>query len=72
MAYTNVSVEARWDAGVSAQLERARLEAELKFYRQRCEWLESVFENIPDAIEKHGYVDLKVGRNAVKLVKATE
>ena len=71
-AYTNVNVEARRDVAVEKRLEKIKLEAELKFYRERCDWLTSVFENIPDAIEKYGYVDLKVGINTVKLVKATE
>lgn len=68
-SYTNLTVPMRWDRDVERRLEIEKLKTELIFYKKEYESLCAAFENIPAAIEEWGFVDLKVGKDSLKLVK---
>jgi len=68
-AWTNVTIDRSGDT-----LERRQqvlLQAEMEFWRREAERLRETLENIPEAIERYGYVTIaRRGEETIKLVAA--
>jgi hypothetical protein len=64
MAHTNMSIPRRFGE-IDRMLTTAKAEAELKFWKETAEWFLKELENIPEAIEKYGYVTLPDGTKLV-------
>lgn len=68
-SHTNVTLPTRWDGTIAENLEKEKLKLEAKFWKEQFEYMCDEGENMVQAIEEWGYVDLKVGNERVRLVK---
>lgn len=68
MSYIYVNISDR----SSALRERTLLQAELSFWRQQTEELQAKLENIPQAIEKWGFVEIIDGNKVLTLIQKPE
>lgn len=69
MAYTNITIPERFST-ISQLREKIRyLEFKLKEEQNLSEDLFKELENIPEAIEQYGYVDIEWRGKKMKLVK---
>ena len=64
MSHTNVQIPKTMELERSSRQQV--LEAELKFWRSQAEYLHRELENIPQAVEKYGYVDFPCGLKLVR------
>ena len=72
MAHTNINLDFYGNRDKMAD-KIAELEFKLKRAEDKINYLQSEFENIPDAIERYGYVDLKLnGGQVITLVRLTK
>lgn len=74
MAHTNVEIPSYYSTQQQMANKIKLLEAELAIQLDYINHIEREFSNIPEAIEKYGYVDLKNhnGRFLMKIVKAKD
>lgn len=71
MTWTNVTIDRSGET--LERRQNALLHAEMEFWKREAERLRETLENIPEAVEKYGYVTIAQGRNEpIKLVAATD
>jgi hypothetical protein len=66
-AYTNLSIDP-YSRDLKQRKEQRMMEAELAFWRNMTDELQAKLENIPQAIEKYGYIDVSYGAERMRLV----
>jgi len=67
MVYTNVNIDYK-NEDIYKRIKL--LEAELKYYQELANERLNTLENIPEAVEKYGYVDISYNSKNIKLVLA--
>lgn len=68
MAYTNVTLPTSTDT--AERHNHAMLKADRDFWRDEAERLARTLQNIPEAVEKYGYVTLDCGGETLLLAES--
>ena len=69
MSYTNANIDSPRSTIQKLLKENYMLKKELEYEQKEKEKYFSELENIKEAVEDHGYVDLSIDKKSIRLIK---